>query len=56
MQRTLVHQALQVDAWPRAAAVALLAAHWLRDHQGLPAEAAEPVYLRDKVADKPREA
>jgi tRNA threonylcarbamoyladenosine biosynthesis protein TsaB len=49
-------RALQVDAWPRAAAVALLAAHWLRNHPGLPAEAAEPVYLRDKVADKPREA
>ena len=49
-------QAVQLEAWPRASAVAQLAAYWLREHPGLPAEAAEPVYLRDKVADKPGEA
>lgn len=46
-------RAVQADTWPRASAVAVLAAHWLRDHTGLPAEAAQPVYLRDRVADKP---
>jgi hypothetical protein len=30
----------------------LLAAHWLEHNPGLPAELAEPAYLRDKVADK----
>ena len=40
-------------AWPTATAVALLAADSLQHTPGLPAETAEPVYLRDKVAEKP---
>jgi tRNA threonylcarbamoyladenosine biosynthesis protein TsaB len=39
--------------WPRAAVVAQLAAHWLRTHRALPAAQAQPVYLRDNVAEKP---
>jgi tRNA threonylcarbamoyladenosine biosynthesis protein TsaB len=41
------------DCWPRASAVCRLAAHWLEQHQALPAEQAQPVYIRDKVAEKP---
>lgn len=41
------------DLWPRAGAVAQLAAHWLQTHQALPAAQAQPVYLRDDVAEKP---
>jgi len=39
-------------AWPHAADVALLAEHWLAGSAGLPAAQAQPVYLRDHVADK----
>lgn len=41
------------DAWPGAAAILTLAADWLSSHAGLPAERAQPVYLRDNVAQKP---
>jgi len=44
---------LHADTWPRASIVATLAADWLASNEGLPAEAAQPVYLRDKVAEKP---
>ncbi len=44
-----VHDAV----WPTAAAVAGLAGEWLKDQEALPAEQAQPVYLRDKVAEKP---
>ena len=47
-------QSVHADTWPRASAVAGLAAHWLGSHEGLPATAAQPVYLRDKVAEKPQ--
>jgi tRNA threonylcarbamoyladenosine biosynthesis protein TsaB len=40
------------DTWPRAARVAELARLWLQHNEPLPAEAAQPVYLRDKVAEK----
>jgi tRNA threonylcarbamoyladenosine biosynthesis protein TsaB len=40
------------DMWPRAATVIELARHWLRDNDPLPAEQAQPVYLRDNVAKK----
>jgi tRNA threonylcarbamoyladenosine biosynthesis protein TsaB len=40
------------DLWPRAATVIELAQHWLRDNEPLPAEQAQPVYLRDNVAKK----
>lgn len=42
------------DLWPRASTVITLAREWLRDNEALPAEQAQPVYLRDNVAKKPR--
>jgi tRNA threonylcarbamoyladenosine biosynthesis protein TsaB len=42
------------DAWPRAAAIAHLADAWLVDHDPLPAEQAQPVYIRNNVAEKPQ--
>ena len=41
------------DCWPHAAAVTRLAAGWLKTHQGLQPEQAQPVYIRDNVAEKP---
>ena len=41
------------DTWPDAASVLKLAQDWLRNNTALPAELAQPVYLRDKVAQKP---
>ena len=41
------------DTWPTASAVIALAAHWLEENDALPPEQAQPVYIRDKVADKP---
>lgn len=41
------------DCWPRASAVCRLASSWLTRHAPLPAAQAQPVYIRDKVADKP---
>jgi tRNA threonylcarbamoyladenosine biosynthesis protein TsaB len=38
--------------WPRAATVITLAQDWLRGNEALPAEQAQPVYLRDDVAKK----
>lgn len=43
----------RVDDWPTARAVAELAAAFLERSPGLPPERAQPVYLRDKVAEKP---
>ena len=40
------------DLWPRAATVIELARHWLHGNEPLPAEQAQPVYLRDNVAKK----
>jgi tRNA threonylcarbamoyladenosine biosynthesis protein TsaB len=42
------------DAAPHAAAIARLAAAWLVDHDPLPADQAQPVYIRNNVAVKPR--
>ena len=39
--------------WPRAATVIHLAKDWLSGHEALPAMQAQPVYVRNKVADKP---
>ena len=47
-------QGVLVDAWPRAASVLELAQSWLATHEPLPAEMAQPVYLRDNVAKKPQ--
>jgi len=38
---------------PRAAMIARLALDWLEDNQPLPAAMAQPVYVRNKVAEKP---
>jgi tRNA threonylcarbamoyladenosine biosynthesis protein TsaB len=40
------------DTWPRASSVLQLAQAWLTTHEALPAEMAQPVYLRDNVAKK----
>lgn len=42
------------DVWPRASAVIGLAQEWLLDNEALPADQAQPVYLRDDVAKKSR--
>ena len=41
------------DLLPRAATIARLALAWLEDNEPLPAARAQPVYVRNKVADKP---
>jgi tRNA threonylcarbamoyladenosine biosynthesis protein TsaB len=41
------------DTWPRAGMVCKLALDWLKGDQPLPADRAQPVYLRNKVASKP---
>lgn len=41
-----------VDTWPKASCVLQLAQAWLTTHEALPAEMAQPVYLRDNVAKK----
>ncbi len=40
------------DIWPRAATMSGLAEDWLQSHEPLSAAEAQPVYLRDKVAEK----
>jgi tRNA threonylcarbamoyladenosine biosynthesis protein TsaB len=46
--------ACYADALPHAAAIARLATAWLVDHDPLPADQAQPVYIRNNVAAKPR--
>ena len=41
------------DCWPRASAVLRLATQWLGDNDPLPAHLAQPVYIRNDVAQKP---
>jgi len=41
------------DCWPRASAVSSLADKWLEHNSPLPAEQAQPVYIRNQVAVKP---
>jgi tRNA threonylcarbamoyladenosine biosynthesis protein TsaB len=41
------------DTWPDAKSILSLAKDWLRTNTALPSEMAQPVYLRDKVAEKP---
>lgn len=43
---------IRSDIWPRASSVLQLAQDWLLRHEALPAEQAQPVYLRDNVAKK----
>lgn len=40
------------DTWPRASVVLKLAQAWLKDNQALPAALAQPVYIRNNVAQK----
>lgn len=40
------------DCWPHAAAISRLAAGWLQHNEPLPAHQAQPVYIRDKIAEK----
>ena len=42
------------DAWPRAGAVLRLAEAWLESNEPLPAALAQPVYIRNNVAEKPK--
>lgn len=43
---------VKADTWPDAVAVLKLAQAWLLSNKALPAELAQPVYLRDNVAKK----
>lgn len=43
------------DIWPKATSVLKLAGEWLLSHEALPAEQAQPVYLRDNVAKKKKD-
>jgi tRNA threonylcarbamoyladenosine biosynthesis protein TsaB len=45
---------VRADAWPKASSVLQLAQEWLLTNEALPAEKAQPVYLRDNVASKPQ--
>ena len=46
-------RACMADAWPRASAVLKLAQAWLETHEALNAALAQPVYIRNDVAEKP---
>jgi len=46
--------ACYADAWPRASIIARLALAWLENHDPLPADQAQPVYIRNNVAEKPQ--
>lgn len=46
---------IRADSWPDALSVIKLAQHWLLDNEALPAEMAQPVYLRDNVAQKTKD-
>jgi tRNA threonylcarbamoyladenosine biosynthesis protein TsaB len=45
---------IRADIWPKASSVLKLAQDWLLMNEALPAEQAQPVYLRDNVAKKPQ--
>jgi tRNA threonylcarbamoyladenosine biosynthesis protein TsaB len=47
--------AVRSDIWPKASSVIMLAQDWLLSNEALPAEQAQPVYLRDNVAKKTSE-
>jgi tRNA threonylcarbamoyladenosine biosynthesis protein TsaB len=46
---------IRSDVWPKASSVLKLAQEWLLTHEALPAEQAQPVYLRDNVAKKKKD-
>jgi len=43
---------IQADTWPDASSILTIAKAWLQKNTALPAEMAQPVYLRDNVAQK----
>lgn len=43
---------IRADIWPDAISILKLAQEWLRNNKAVPAELAQPVYLRDNVAKK----
>jgi len=45
--------AVHPHVWPRAAVMIPLATAWLEQNKPLPAQQAQPVYIRDLVAQKP---
>ena len=47
-------QGVKPDTWPRASSVITLAQDWLSRNEALPAEQAQPVYLRNNIAKKPQ--
>jgi len=46
-------ESVHAEAWPQAAAMIPLALDWLARNDPLPAHRAQPVYIRDEVAQKP---
>jgi tRNA threonylcarbamoyladenosine biosynthesis protein TsaB len=42
------------DLWPGAQSICKLALEWLKDNEPLPAAGAQPVYVRNDVARKPK--
>jgi tRNA threonylcarbamoyladenosine biosynthesis protein TsaB len=46
---------IRSDVWPKASSVLKLAQEWLLSNEALPAEQAQPVYLRDNVAKKKKD-
>jgi tRNA threonylcarbamoyladenosine biosynthesis protein TsaB len=46
-------QVCDPDCWPQARFICRLADAWLAENEGLPAAQAQPMYIRDKVAEKP---
>ena len=46
---------VRTDIWPKASSMLQLARHWLKSNEPLPAEQAQPVYLRDNVAKKEKD-
>lgn len=52
-KRSVSLAAVYPDLWPSAENVIKLAVEWLEGNEPLPAHCAQPVYIRDHVADKP---
>ena len=46
---------IRTDIWPKASSILQLAREWLVNNEPLPAEQAQPVYLRDNVAKKEKD-
>jgi tRNA threonylcarbamoyladenosine biosynthesis protein TsaB len=46
---------IRPDIWPKASSILLLAQEWLKTHEPLSADQAQPVYLRDNVAKKEKD-